>query len=347
MKLLDSPIQKVCTSEGYSYVFRKSDGLFLRWGKTQADDPDYSPFGPEIADIEITTACNGVPGLNGVKSPCKFCYKSNGPTGHNMTLAQFKTILDKIPKTLTQAAFGADSEAVSNPDLWGMMAYCRSLGVIPNITVANISNETADKLATYCGAVAVSRYANKNVCYDSVKRLTDRGMKQINIHAMVSVETFDDVMETIKDRQADPRLAKLNAVVLLSLKQKGRGASFTPLPQNKFTELVNLAMQTGGIGLDSCSCPKFMEAVKNRPDFKQIQLAAEPCESTLFSVYIDSFGMMHPCSFAETEGIDVLNCNDFLKDVWFHPETVKFRDNLIQTAKRNSLGCRECPLYTI
>jgi len=49
---------------------------------------------------------------------------------------------------------------------------------------------------------------------------------------------------------------------------------------------------------------------------------SEPCESTLFSGYISVDAMFYPCSFAEgvgewCEGIDVINSNDFVKDVWW------------------------------
>jgi hypothetical protein len=174
---------KVLRSKNYNYSFNKTSGFFARWGEVTSDDPDFSPFGPEILDIEVTTICKGVPSLNGKKTPCSFCYKSNTPNGKNMSFEKFKAILDKFPvvngvPVLTQIAFGADSEATSNPDLWSMMEYSRSKDIIPNITVANISDETADKLAKYCGAVAVSRYDNKDVCYDSVKKLTDAVLRK-------------------------------------------------------------------------------------------------------------------------------------------------------------------------
>ena len=79
---------------------------------------------------------------------------------------------------LTQVAFGADSRAESNPDLWKMMDYCREKGIIPNITVAEITDETADKLVSKCGAVAVSRYDDKNICYDAVQKLNKAILRQ-------------------------------------------------------------------------------------------------------------------------------------------------------------------------
>jgi len=175
-------IKTVCSSD-YNFLFNKKTGFFARWGKTKEDDPQWSALGPEIADIEVTTKCHGVTGRDGKSRVCNFCYKSNTPNGQNMSFDTFKTIFDKISKNriLTQIAFGADSHATSNPDLFKMMDYCRNNGynyVIPNITVAEITPETADLLAKYCGAVAVSRYENKDVCYNTVKMLTDAVMRR-------------------------------------------------------------------------------------------------------------------------------------------------------------------------
>jgi len=176
--ILDHDHVKFCFSEDYNFAFDKRSGTFARWGKTLEEDPQFSPIGPEIADIEITTICHGIPDTNGKKTVCKHCYKSNTPCGENMSLETFKSVLDAFPKVLTQVAFGADSEATSNPDLWDMMRYCRSKGVVPNITVANITDETADNLASLCGAVAVSRYPNKEICYNSIEKLTDAVLRR-------------------------------------------------------------------------------------------------------------------------------------------------------------------------
>jgi SAM-dependent methyltransferase len=215
---------RTCRSEGYNFIFNKTNGNFARWGKTLEDDPQVAPMN-EILDCEITTICHGVPNKDGIKTPCAFCYKSNTPKGKNMSFETFKGIIDKMPWTL-QVAFGADSECTSNPDIWKMMAYCRKKDIVPNITVANISDETADELTKYCGAVAVSRYFNKDICYDSVKKLTDRGMKQINIHALVSNETYDlvcafDVIEHVADDYLAcsemKRVCKTGGIVLVTV----------------------------------------------------------------------------------------------------------------------------------
>lgn len=343
IKLIENGHLKVVKSPNYNYIFNKENGFFVRWGSSQADDPEQAPF-PEILDIEVTTICD-----NG----CPFCYKANTRHGKNMSLDTFKSILDKMTfegkMFLTQMAIGADAKATANPDLFEMMRYSRSKGVIPNITVANISDDTADKLVALCGAVAVSRYSDKNKCYDSVKRLTDRGLKQTNIHIMLSEETLPQVKETFADYLSDNRLKNLNAIVILSLKKRGRGIGHKPVSRETFKELVVFALANKiPIGFDSCSQPKFMEAVKDHPKYEEFNTLAEPCESTLFSSYINVDGLFFPCSFCEEhssfpEGIDVTKCENF-SEVWLASKTVEWRSKLLD--QRRS-GNNNCPVFEV
>ncbi len=329
-------------SPNANYDFFKSDGMMATWGATMKDDAEFFPA-PNIADIEITTICN-----NG----CKFCYKSNNSNGSYMTFETFKEIFDKLPKSLTQIAFGADATLESNPDIWKIMQYSYDNGITPNITVANISDETAGKLSKLCGAVAVSRYDDKNLCYDSVKRLTDLGMKQVNIHLMISLETLETAIETIDDITEDPRLKDLNSLVFLSLKTKGRGVGFHPLGMKDFSALVEYVKSAKiGYGFDSCSSFKFLSTLSGR-ELALTKDSIIPCESTLESLYIDVRGEFYPCSFSEgtkewESGLSVVDCDDFIKGIWNNERTEKFRTSLIGTKKKNKLGCRECPLYTI
>jgi MoaA/NifB/PqqE/SkfB family radical SAM enzyme len=348
---------KLVRSENYNYNFNKNTGYFERWGKLKKDDPQFA-FANEILDIEITDICagprrscdkTGDTGYTYKRVPCEFCYKSNTPNNKkNMSLDNFKIILDKmkVHNIINQLAFGADAQAESNPDLWAMADYARANGVIPNITVADISDEVADKLVKVMGAVAVSRYADKSVCYDSVKKLADRGLKQVNIHQLVCVETLDQVKETFRDSKTDERLKGLNAIVMLSLKKKGRGVGYNSLSQEQFKELVDLAFDSHiSIGFDSCGCGKFLLSIKGRPDYKELEMLTEPCESGIFSSYIDVNGNFFPCSFAEgtenwKDGLDVIHCENFVKDIWNHPRVIEFRNTLLKCG-------RNCPLYNV
>lgn len=339
-KTIITPRFKIHKSPDYNYIFRRIDGEFIRWGKTLADDPQQAPF-PEILDIEVTTKCEGIPDkFTGITKPCKFCYKSNTANGKNMSLKTFKEILLKFDRGLTQIAFGADATATNNPDLFDMMRFTIEQDVVPNITVANITDETAEILSELCGAVAVSRYENKDICYDSVRRLTDCGMNQVNIHMMISEQTYDDALETIYDIQHDSRLAKLNAIVFLSLKQTGRGKNFTILSKNKFKTIIKTCRDNNvSFGMDSCSAPKFLDIIRNTK-YAKYERFVEPCESTLFSAYINVDGEFFPCSFAEMLiGINVLE-HDTFDTVWNATPANNFRQALL----RND---RKCWLHTI
>ncbi len=102
----------------FHHLFVKENGFSMVYGKTRDEDPDYSAFGPLIADIEITTICRGPRNEKGVKVPCSFCYKSNTTNGSYMSLETFKEVFKRLPKTIGQIAFGVDASATSNPDIW-------------------------------------------------------------------------------------------------------------------------------------------------------------------------------------------------------------------------------------
>ena len=67
---------KILSSEFCNYIFNKKTGFMATWGRSENEDPDWSPIGPFIADIELTDICAGIPDKNGVRAPCAFCYKS-------------------------------------------------------------------------------------------------------------------------------------------------------------------------------------------------------------------------------------------------------------------------------
>ena len=335
--LVEDQKVKILKSENYNFLFDKTNGFFARWGKTQEDDGDFKLGLPEIADIEIAEICEGVPGIG----PCAFCYKdNNGVRGKNMSLETFKTIFHKLPATVGQIAFGCGTLR-KHPEMWDIFRYTKENGVTPNLTInGDVDPEEFDNIAKLCGACAVSIY-DKELSYDAIKALTDRGMRQVNIHYMISQETYDKAFEIMRDIKTDPRLKNLNALVFLSLKTKGRSVNrFHQLTQEQFANLTNYALENAvPMGFDSCSAQKFMKAVANHPNAEKMMQVAEPCESTLYSMYIDVNGDFYPCSFStEVEGwekgLSVVDCDDFLKDIWFNEKTRKFSDQVIK--------CRSC-----
>jgi MoaA/NifB/PqqE/SkfB family radical SAM enzyme len=331
-----------------NYIFNKINGTMISWGATEDDNPTDCPYGPWIVDLEIS--------INGCPNNCSFCYKQNtSAPATNMSLETFKKIIDKLPRTVTQIALGITG-AQTNPHFVDMLKYCREKQIVPNFTLSGIdlTEQLADEFVKHVGAVAVSCYqTDKNVCYDTVQMFTQRGLQQTNIHLMVSEQTEQFVYEVLKDLKSDKRVEKLNAVVFLAVKPKGRAKdSFTPLSTERYQKLVEYCLENQiQFGFDSCSAGKYEAAINNSSilsdqDKKQMISYSESCESSLFSAYINVKGQYWHCSFSEDEttqqGIDVVNANNFVNDVWNHPTVVKFRNELIETTKD---GCRKCLMF--
>lgn len=351
----DSVSFKQVRSEVYNYDFSKVSGCFARWGRTLSEDPVVAPA-PELLDLEISYGgdCLG---------KCPMCYKENG--GHldptkNMTFAEFKTIFDKMPKMLTQIAFGI-MNINTNPDFFDMMRYARANGVVPNYTChgLDMTPEIAAETAKVCGAVAVSVYSKEH-SYNAIKMLTDAGMRQVNIHFMLAQETYDRAFEVVTDIAADPRLKKLRAIVFLSHKPKGRNKQrFHALTDvEQWRKLIQYANSLGvSFGMDSCSAPMILKSYEGTEDYERVSQMIEPCEAYLFSSYVSADGEFFPCSFTEGQpgwetGIDVLGCDDFVKDVWKHPRAEEWRNRLLGSTQ-GCVGCssqplcRACPAFPI
>lgn len=326
---------KTFQSPTYNYVFDDNDGFFARWGKSYGDNPDFAPNGPEMLDIEVSTICH---------QGCKFCYKSNTRKGTNMSFETFKNILDKMP-TVLQVAFGI-GDLNANPDLWKMMEYCRIKGVVPNITIngSELTDYQVTSLAKYCGAVAVSNY-NVDICLDAIRRLSDAGLKQINIHQFLSMETLERAWALVNlfIFSDSPTFDLVNAIVFLSAKQKGRGTGYTPVPMHQFKRLITYCTSMGvPIGFDSCSANKYLSTISSNENYEVLSTFVEPCESGLFSSYINVDGLYFPCSFMEgiTPYIDVTKVDNFLDEVWNSDINLTWREKLLECN-------RNCPIYNI
>jgi len=293
------------------------------------------------------------------------CYKSNSADKPNQTMSAkvFKTILDKFPPSLCQIAFGI-TDLQNTPDLWEIMQYTRSKGIIPNITIngQNLTSTEVLRLVNLCGSVAVSRYSNTDICYEAVHQLTTAmktegtTLKQVNIHQILHQDFLPSIYQLFEDYRTDERLKDLNAVVFLLLKPKGERNNLQPLQEpDIFIQLLERAEEVGlTIGMDSCSAPLVLKAAEklDKPELIQSIL---PCESGLESIYLDVNGLVFPCSFCpgdiDFEPIDMTKVSDFKKDVWYAPQIIKWREKLINSSSKCNCSlskyCRSCPVFDI
>jgi hypothetical protein len=73
MQIMESGVFKLVQSPTYNYVFNKKNGFTATWGRTLQEDPAYSPFGPMILDLEISSGkCGG---------NCRFCSPAGSMVG--------------------------------------------------------------------------------------------------------------------------------------------------------------------------------------------------------------------------------------------------------------------------
>lgn len=322
--LIETSEWRIIDKPDFHSMFNKKNGFQQVWGRTVNDDPTHSPYGPLLFDMEISQSgnCHG----------CKWCYKENGNGGptYNMGLSTFQRIMDRMPPTLNQIAFGI-CKVKTNPDFWAILTSCKNdYDIIPNFTIhpEDVSEDVAINVAMLCGAVAVS-YHGHEATVEAVSKFVNAGIAQTNVHFVLSEESFDRAVALIQEGVDD-----VNAIVFLAYKNKGRnvGQFHSIKDPKKYKYLIELCQENHiGMGFDSCTYPIFKAAVGDSP---MLQFAT-PCESLRESGYCNVFGQFFPCSFLEgTEdwkvGLDILSCKDFLTDIWNHPKSVEFRNKSIQ-----------------
>ena len=317
------------TQLDYYQIFNKTTGFNVRMGKTFEDDPSWCQLGPEILDLEISI--NGCPRVGGAS--CKFCYKNNtDKPATNMSLADFKKIVGKFPRNLSQIALGITG-VQTNPDFKEMLRWLREdMGIVPNYTLsgADLNDDIFEATLKYCGRVAVSVYeTDKNLCYNTIKRFNERSPNFCNMHLILSDYNLKFVNEVLDDIEAG-KVEGLRNIVFLRCKPVGR-ASVLPcaLSFETLDAVIQRCEKIGiGYGFDSCSCGLVQDYFRERgkPDLIKY---CEPCEGFKLSFYISALGEGCLCSFCEhVQGFPRFNflADDFNFEKFWVEDGQKFRD---------------------
>lgn len=339
----------MCEDHHYNCFFNKLTGYNCRFAEEPELDPVCCELGPEILDLEVSVnGCVPVPG----STNCRYCYKNNtNAKAVNMSFETFKQIIGTFPINLSQIAFGITG-LQTNPELELMFAYCREIGIIPNVTTvgADMNGYMKDVLCHYCGAVAVSCYTGaKELCYKTIKDLHDYAKEKysrdlhVNMHIVVSKDNMQHVEDVLQDI-ATKKVDGLRSVVFLRIKPCGRAKNMDcVVTEDMYTKLVKFCMENNiSFGFDSCSATPVMEVLKKLGK-EELCSCCEPCESSKLSSYINVKGEYWSCSFAErTDFIKPINVLDYMSvtDWWNSDEVLKVR-------YCKSPACKSCPIYNL
>lgn len=321
---------KVFKNDKYELSFNSKTGLEVLKGINGNEDPFMTDL-PTMLDCGIMGHC---------KNNCEFCYQGD-KYQENMKLEDFKQIIDELKYHTNQVALGGRGNPEDHKDFKEILKYSRENGIVPNYTTAGnyITPEIVQISKEYSGAVAISFY-NRPFTYKALDMFIE-GEVKTNIHLIYSSKSHDLAMRILKGEDVwdnKINLKKLNAIIFLLFKPKGKGANLPewfPLKNQieEFGHLIGKAKTKFKIGVDSC----LINHILKFADFNEQQrMSVDTCESGRMSVYITPDMKLVPCSFADHDlyGCDIKNHK--IKDVWEKAKPFqKFREIL----KENSKSC--------
>ena len=313
--------------------FDTENGSYFRTDVLETNEDPFMASFPELIDIGIMGHCiHGMTGLC-IKSGVQ-CYQNglniNKP---NMTLENFKRIVDECKGKVFQFALGGRGDPDQHENFEEILKYSKENNIVPNFTSSGLGfNEKIVKLCKkYCGAVAISDYGSEYT-YKAINMLLEAGVKT-NIHFVLGNNSIDRAIHKLK---YDGFPKGINAIIFLLHKPVGLGKDDNVLKYDdkrikEFFELIDNNNFNFKIGFDSCSVPAIINFTKNISDE-----SIDTCEGARFSMYIDSDMIAVPCSFDQNKkwGHDISNST--IQDAWDSEAFDEFRSSF-------TLSCNGCP----
>jgi len=316
-------------------MFNPKTGFYMRSGviengKDTGIDPFMTSY-PELIDVGVMGHCvHGHSGLC-IKSGVQ-CYQNGLKTKvPNMTIENFKRIVDECKGKTFQLALGGRGDVDQHEDFEGILKYCRENNIVPNFTSSGLgfNDEIINICKKYCGAVAISWYRQEHT-HKAIQMLLQAGIKT-NIHYVLGNNSIDEAITRLKTNDFPKGV---NAIIFLLHKPVGLGQESNVLQpdDDRVKEFFNI-VDTGDfdfkIGFDSCTIPALINFTKNINED-----SFDTCEGGRWSMYITSDMKAIPCSFDNQElrwAYDI--SNDSIRNAWDSKQFEDFRDHF-----RNSCG---------
>lgn len=311
------PNLKYYKNDKYEIIFNLDTGFEMMQGINGHKDPFKLEI-PSLLDIGIMGHC---------KNKCVICYQGEEDEP-NMTLENFKKIIDQVKHHTNQVALGGRGDPNHHENFKEIIEYCRKNHVVPNYTTSGIDlTDEQVEISKMCGAVAVSDYEQEHT-YRALNMFMDAGIKT-NIHMVFVRSIYSKIItilygynpwqkKTMKVGKKDLfPLEKLNAVIFLLFKPQGRAKGFDELrPTNQQIEaFADLSLQSKAqfkIGMDSCLVNHVLRYTKPT---KLQAMSMDTCEGARMSAYITPDMRFIPCSFCDHDQAVSIQ-NKSLKRVW-------------------------------
>lgn len=313
---------KIVRTDKYAIAFNRDTGVEILTGINGNPDPFVLEY-PSMIDIGIMGHC---------RNNCDFCYQGSD-SQPNMTLEDFKLIVDQSKDYVNQVALGGRGDPNLHENFEEIIKYARDNGIVPNYTTSGIGlrRRHIELTKEYCGAVAVSDY-RRPFSYRALKMFMKAGIKT-NIHFIFSKLTHLNTIELLNggdvwDGNVD--IEGLNAVIFLLFKPQGNAKEMSYLkPANGQIRLLSEAIKNPKtkfkIGLDSCLVNKISNL---RELTRSEELFADTCEGSRMSCYITPDMRLVPCSFGNNNRGHKIK-DSSIKRIWDHGmDFLQFRKQL-------------------
>ena len=262
--------RKIDKKNKFVSMFNPDTGFYIRTGviNEKGEDTGIDPFMttyPELIDVGIMGHCvHGKSGLC-LKSGVQ-CYQ-NGLKIHNpnMTLENFKKIVDECKGKTYQLALGGRGDVDQHEDFEDILKYCRENKIVPNFTSSGLgfTNEIINICKKYCGAVAISWYRQEHT-YRAINMLLEAGIKT-NIHYVLGNNSIDEAIERLENNSFPKGI---NAIIFLLHKPVGLGKEenvleITDEKVKEFYSIIDNNTFDFKIGFDSCNVPALINLTHN------------------------------------------------------------------------------------
>lgn len=333
-------IKKIDKENKFVSMFNPKTGFYMRTGvidengKDTGIDPFMTSY-PELIDVGVMGFCkHGKSGLC-MKSGVQ-CYQNGLNTYEpNMSLDNFKKIVDECKDKTFQLALGGRGDVDQHENFEEILSYCRENNIVPNFTSSGLgfTDGIIDICKKYCGAVAISWYRQKHTL-NAIDMLIKAEIKT-NIHYVLGNNSIDEAIDRLKNNNFPKGV---NAIIFLLHKPIGLGQKDNVLDINdsrvkEFYSIIDNQTFDFKIGFDSCNVPALVNLTNNLNSE-----SFDTCEAGRWSMYIDSNMIAIPCSFDNQDlrwGYDI--SNDTIKNAWKSTQFENFRSHF----KKSCGSCKD------